>query len=148
MRPPYMYYSPAEDRKLNNTKKLPLKKVFSSFRSWDTFLMGHIALTVKWSYYAPCPAEGRSPPKAVNGQGRAGCLYVTYTLMCTYKVRKVFLNGESGYYRVVLLEVTMYSKWLHIWGQTEATFWQLGSWCTEHMRSVKLPLMESQFATE
>ena len=37
-------------------------------------------------YYAPCPAKGRSPPKAVNGRGRAGCLYVTYTFIRTYKV--------------------------------------------------------------
>ena len=31
-------------------------------------------------YYAPCPAKDRAPPEAVNGQGWAGWLYVTYTL--------------------------------------------------------------------
>ena len=30
-------------------------------------------------YYAPSPAEGRAPPKAVNGRGRAGCSYFACT---------------------------------------------------------------------
>ena len=32
------------------------------------------------TYYAPCPAEGRAPPKAVNGRGRAGWSY----FLCTF----------------------------------------------------------------
>ena len=39
----------------------------------------------KRDYYAPCPAKGRAPPKAVNGRGRAGCSYVLYTFICTFK---------------------------------------------------------------
>ena len=49
-------------------------------------------------------------PKAMNGQDRAGCLYVRYSLMCTYKVQKNDFYGESGFYRVVLLEVNIESK--------------------------------------
>ena len=76
------------------------------------------------SYYAPCPAEGRSPPKAVNGRGRAGCSYFTCTFISTYKVRifyKLFNRllhyiAASGYYvfwadyyMILLRVVTMYS---------------------------------------
>ena len=31
-------------------------------------------------YYAPCPAQGRSPPKGVNGRGWGGCSY----FLCTF----------------------------------------------------------------
>ena len=37
-------------------------------------------------YYAPCPAEGRAPLEAVIGRDRAGCSYVMYTFIRTYKV--------------------------------------------------------------
>ena len=39
---------------------------------------------VKYLYWAPRPAEGWTPLKAVNGQGRVGCSYVIYTSNCTY----------------------------------------------------------------
>ena len=35
-------------------------------------------------YYAPCPAKGQEPPKAVNGRGRAGCLYFLYTFVFVF----------------------------------------------------------------
>ena len=58
-------------------------------------------------YFEPCPIEGRAPAKAVNGQGRAGCLIFLNTLMCTYKVKQ------------------------------KPPFGRLGSWCTEYIRYVK-----------
>ena len=49
-------------------------------------------------------------PKAVNGQGRTSCLYVTYSLMCTYKIQKMSLwrmrflqcSAVGGYYLIVI----------------------------------------------
>ena len=41
-----------------------------------------------FSYKEKLDLLGRAPPKAVNGRGRAGCLYVMYTLMCTYNVKQ------------------------------------------------------------
>ena len=63
-------------------------------------------------YYAPCPAEGRATPKAVNGQGRAGCSYFTCTFISTYKVR-IFNNISFliGYCMLLMRVFTMYS-WL------------------------------------
>ena len=41
-------------------------------------------------YYAPCPAEGRSQPKAVIERGREACSYFfLHFSPCTYKVRKI-----------------------------------------------------------
>ena len=40
-------------------------------------------------YYAPRPAEGRAPPKAVNGRGWAGgIVFFSQFTICTYKVQK------------------------------------------------------------
>ena len=79
-------------------------------------------------YYAHCPADGRAPPKEVNGQGRAGCLYVTYTFLCTYKVWKI----EDIFWRI-LFKLNLYwhkmgyytTLWTFKVRKMEAIFWRI-----------------------
>ena len=56
------------------------------------------------------PARLKAGHRQRRLTGEAGQGARIFRALCTYKVRKVFFHGESGYYRVVLFEVTMYSE--------------------------------------
>ena len=55
--------------------------------------------SIHFIYFAPYLVDGLAPPKAVNGLGWVGCMFVVVAFD---------KYSFQGYYRLILLEVTMH----------------------------------------